>query len=181
MDLWESGTFIEVELDSSEVIELIDTLTDSHVNGGALIRCFIVSDNTVFKIPIMVDDYKPYFERLLTSPDIKQSLHELRIGERFAEETYFKSTSPFIFEGEMADVLFHGGAYREFDGTPRQAKDMAQRFSQYVFGDRFMDIVIYTSHDVWCDWFLGIAWDTTWLIFDKALHKLWIICVTDTD
>ena len=129
----------------------------------------------------MMKDYKPYFQRLLTSPDIRQSLEELRIGEELEHDPQFAQTSSLILDGQVAERLVFGGAYREFIGTPKQAKDLAQQFTQCIFGDRYSDVKIYTSHDSWCDWFHDVAWDTTWLIFDQPMSKLWIVCVTDTD
>lgn len=42
---------------STEIQHVIDALADTHVNGGALIKCFTVNNKGVFKFPIMMENY----------------------------------------------------------------------------------------------------------------------------
>jgi hypothetical protein len=84
-------------------------------------------------------------------------------------------------DGEIAQALVQGGAYKKFSGTAREAKDLGGRFCYALFGDRFTEIQIYKTYKAWSRWFHGVAWDVTWLALDKRFMKVWLLCVTDTD
>ena len=78
-------------------------------------------------------------------------------------------------------MLVQGGAYAEFSGTAREAMNVSGRFCDALFGDRFKEILLFKSHEAWSDWFCNVAWDATWVGFDKRESKVWLLCVTATD
>lgn len=73
-----------------------------------------------------------------------------------------------------------GGAC-ELDRDASEAKKLGQMICDYMFQDRFSEVKVFKSGQAWANWFYGVAWDCTWIIFDETEQKLWVICITDTD
>jgi hypothetical protein len=132
-------------------------------------------------MPFMKNEYKSYFENLLSCNDIVSVLPELKISTPFYDGTIFDRTTSFTFDGQIASTLFNGGAYKRFQRSPIEAKIIAQELSDFIIGDRFAETILFTSYSPWSDWFFDVAWDRTWIIFDETMSRFWLICVTDTD
>jgi hypothetical protein len=76
--------------------------------------------------------------------------------------------------------LVRGGAYERFEGTAVEAKRLAAEFCSALFDDRYLEIVCYKIREGWSDWFRG-DWDGTWIVVDRTLHRVHVLCTTDTD
>lgn len=163
------------------VKQVEETLRNTHVNGDVIINCYKVNNEEIFNFPTLFEEYEPYFTQLLTLKDISRTISQLQISENVDCEINFEWVSPFTLDGDFASCIFNGGAYGGFSGTPREAKNLAEEFCNFIFGDRFIDIQVYKSCLPWSPWFYNVAWDKTWLIFDTTMKRLWIICTTDTD
>jgi hypothetical protein len=50
-----------------------------------------------------------------------------------------------------------------------------------MFDLRFGEVNRYTSPEMWIPWFYGIEWDSSDVILDRRLRRLWLIAITDTD
>lgn len=194
---------IEVALDpvviESELIErVLDRLRVTHSNGGALLTAVQVGRSDVFdwfasRNRLLENEILAY---LLRRNEIRDLLPELLIGQdsvpaaascetgvcAIVSSNGFQFDNPFLLDGHLAGKLFAGGAYpsqAKIDG--KTAKQLAIDFCDAVFGQRYEDISLYTSHEVWTPWFHGIAWDWTAVLFDRLTRTLWILAVTDTD
>lgn len=93
----------------------------------------------------------------------------------------FQMTSSFLFDGQLAQVLYSGGAYTKSIGDGRIEKENSLAFCDAVFGSRFSEISCFSSHSAWTPWFQGIAWDWTAVLFDRRRRELALLAVTDTD
>jgi hypothetical protein len=93
----------------------------------------------------------------------------------------FRVTSSFFFDGELAQVLYAGGAYTSTKGDGRAEKENSLAFCEALFGLRFSEISHFSSHSAWTPWFGGIAWDWTAILFDRRVRAFSILAVTDTD
>jgi hypothetical protein len=80
---------------------------------------------------------------------------------------------------DFASVLQGGGAYKKYRGDDTKA--IGQRACQELFGDHPDDQLVFRTTASWTPWFLGIAWDYTWVGIDKSTRQVWLLCVTDTD
>ena len=174
--------------------QVLSRLRESHSNGGAFLTAFHVSTNDVF-------DWFASRNRLLehgilgsilSRSEIRQGLPELMIPAEWennasapacpaADASGFKMESPFHFDGHLAQTLYSGGAYGQQRGDGRAEKQMALDFCESAFGLRFSEMLHYVNYEAWTDWFHGIAWDSTAVLFDRRQRNLWILAITDTD
>ena len=165
------------------VNDVLHSLRDTHTNGGAEFAQFRISAHPAFhwfgsrnRLWEM-----QFFERFLSSDAVVSSLPELQIDPANLSDPGFQWGNSLTLDGEIAWLLASGGAYGRFSGTAREAKNLGARFCDALFGDRFVEIQVHSSHEPWSPWFHGIAWDSTWLGLDKRLSKVWMLCATDTD
>ncbi|HTF72492.1 MAG TPA: hypothetical protein VK638_58465 [Edaphobacter sp.] len=95
----------------------------------------------------------------------------------------FRLTSSFLFDGELAQKLYAGGAYTSAGarGDGRTEKENSLAFCEALFGLRLSEVSYYSTHNAWTRWFGGIAWDWTAILFDRRARALSILAVTDTD
>ncbi|MDM5328570.1 hypothetical protein [Neobacillus sp. CF12] len=175
------GSLTKLTISNPIVDRVKETISSTHLNGGMIIECFQINNPELLNYPTMNETFERYFTRILTSDDIRISIPELKIGKQLDCETDFKFISSFTLDGAIASVIYNGGAYKGFYGTPREAKNLAQEFCDFIFEDRVLDVQVYQTNTPWCSWFFDVAWDDTWLILDTNLKKIWLICITDTD
>jgi hypothetical protein len=93
----------------------------------------------------------------------------------------FRLTSSFLFDGQLAQVLYAGGAYTSTRGDGKAEKENSLAFCEALFGLRFSEISHFSSQSAWTPWFGSIAWDWTAILFDRRVRALSILAVTDTD
>lgn len=163
--------------------ELLLNLRKSHVNGGAEFACFRIEENPVFHwfgSRNRLDEIN-FFDRFLNMPIVTENLSAIRLGESKVSNTNFEWASSFTLDGELAQTLVQGGAYHKFGGSDYEAKQIGANFCEVLFGHRFSEVQMYKTHKPFTEWFYDIAWDATWLGFDKREIKVWLLCVTDTD
>jgi hypothetical protein len=183
-----------VPLTSAIFGHVLSRLRESHSNGGVFLTVFHVSANDTF-------DWFASRNRLLENGilasilsrlEVRQALPDLMIpadSENSAtapscptgDVNGFKMEAPFLIDGHLVHSLYSGGAYWKQSGDGRAEKQMALDFCEGAFGLRFSEMLYYISHEAWTDWFHGIAWDSTAVLFDRRLRNLWILVVTDTD
>lgn len=176
-----SGSLSKLTISNSAVDRVKETISNTHINGGIVIECFQINNRDVLSWPALKDNFEDYFATILTSDDFRKSVPELKIGSQLECETNFNFLSSFALDGMIASVIYNGGAYKAFDGTPREAKILAQELCNSIFGDRYPDVQVYVSNKPWSPWFYDVAWEYTWFILDTKLKRLWLICITDTD
>jgi hypothetical protein len=93
----------------------------------------------------------------------------------------FRMTSSFVFDGELAQKLYYGGAYTSPKGDGRAEKESSLALCEALFGLRFSEISHFSSHSAWTPWFENIGLDWTAILFDRRARALSILAVTDTD
>jgi hypothetical protein len=88
--------------------------------------------------------------------------------------------SSFTLDGSLASSLYHGALITEKrDG--KKEKELALALCNAMFDLRFGEVNRYTSPEMWTPWFYGIEWDSSDVILDRRLRRLWLIAITDTD
>jgi hypothetical protein len=165
------------------VDEVLMHLRDARPNGGALFAQFHISDHPTFHWFASRNRFweMNFFQRFLSSPSVTAAMPELEIDPTNFPDPGFEWGNSFTLDGEIGWLLIWGGPYGGFNGTPREAKNVGGRFSDALFGDRFMEIQVQVCHKPWAPWFHGIAWDATWFGLDKRFSNVWMLCTTDTD
>jgi hypothetical protein len=93
----------------------------------------------------------------------------------------FRVTSSFLFDGELAQALYAGGAYTGVKGDGRTEKENSLAFCEALFGLRLSEVWYCSSHRDWTPWFANIGMDWTAILFDRRFRALSILAVTDSD
>jgi hypothetical protein len=89
--------------------------------------------------------------------------------------------SPFVFEGDITEVVFNGG-YRLHNPYPIEyIKIRSAEFSQQILQNRYNDFRIYKIHDSWSKWFGYRIWNYTYFIFDQVKGEFWILALSSED
>ncbi len=68
-------------------------------------------------------------------------------------EGEFRSTSSFLFDGELAQRLYAGGCYTRVEGDGRAEKEHSLAFCEALFGLRLSEVSYYSTHSPWTPWF----------------------------
>jgi hypothetical protein len=181
--MWRELLFTHEPLSHPTIDEVLHHLRATHANGGAEFAQFIVSEHATlhwFGSRNRLDEID-FFDRFLSSPAVASAIPALKIGASGVSGTGVEWGNSLTLDGEIAQVLVNGGAYKKFGGPAHEAKDIGRRFCESLFGERFTEVQIYKSYKPWSRWFYDVAWDATWLGFDKRHVKVWLLCVTDTD
>ncbi|NYF79066.1 hypothetical protein [Granulicella arctica] len=130
---------------------------------------------------------------LMQREEIRALLPEVKIAEsvRVTEDhgacsitasNGFTFDNPFLPDGQLAKRLFAGRAYGpDLKISGRNAMQLAGEYCEATFDKRYEEVSLFTSYAAWTPWFAGIAWDWTYVLFDRRERKLWILVVTDED
>jgi len=156
---------------------------ESHYSGGAHLAAFDVGADPVFDWFSSRNRLwdEGLLDSLLVHPAIRQALPELLIPSSPPVQSELAMSDQFLFDGVLANMLYHGGAYGQAKGDGRAEKAFALDVSEAMFGLRFGEVNCYMTSYAWTPWFEGIAWDFTAVLFDRRVRRLWIFAVTDTD
>ena len=114
-------------------------------------------------------------------PVVTHKLPEPTRDATFNESFTVEWGSSLTLDGELARAIVMGGAYLEFEGPPRDAKGLAARVCDALFGDRFRDVEVYRSRSSWSPWFLMEMFNTTYFIVDRREQVVTILVATDED
>lgn len=93
----------------------------------------------------------------------------------------FHWISSLAMEGELATILLHGGAYKRFEGTIDEAREIGKGVVVAMLADRILNCCVAVSGKAWNSWFFDVAWDSTFIICDHPTNAYWLMCITDTD
>jgi len=180
---WEDISYHIVEIRSAKIDRLLSTIRQSHVNGGAICACFEADDAATFQNAAFTDmrgaDH-PY-HTFLKSPSVAEALPELKIVRPFNVIPEFKHTVALAMEGELTHVILAGGAYKCFQGSMAEARQISREFMEEIVEGRWLQQFVAISSTPWTEWFFDIAWDRTFIVCDHVAHRFWLICITDTD
>lgn len=118
-------------------------------------------------------------------PQLKKLLKNLKdfdyaIGKNLSEVEFYL-ISPYSFDGELAEILYNGGAYIRKKISAKKAKLMALDFAEQIMQYRYDDFKIFSVYWGWSDWFYCIAWDYTYFILDEVKSEIMILAITDSD
>ena len=171
-----------VELPAGPAGRLLERLRRSHRNGGAQLAAFTVGADRTFDWFASRNrlDEEGLLDLLLAHAVIRTALADLQIAGTNVTAG-LELGDAFLLDGKLARVMYSGGAYTTPEGDGRREKELALEFCDALFGLRFGEATLFESHQAWTPWFKGIAWDLTAVIFDRRLHRLSLLAVTDTD
>ncbi|HXU05586.1 MAG TPA: hypothetical protein VN903_31725 [Polyangia bacterium] len=181
--LWRSIEVRPIDESLPAVEELLAELRRMYACGGAFLARFKVEggrDLDWFASRNRLGEIS-FFSRFLMHPSVTHALPEPTRDATFNESFAVESRSSFTLDGELARAIVMGGAYLDFEGRPGDAKRLASRVCDALFGDRFLDVDVYRSGSAWSPWFLMPVFDTTYFIVDKREQVVSILIATDED
>ena len=173
------------ETDDEMVDALLAAFRYVYANGDAHFDSFLIGPSPAldyFAVRNQLDGIQ-FWTRVLQSPAVVEALPWL--GETFFDikEVRFSPLSAYYLDGDLAEALMIGGAYRSthFPGSADEAKNLGLDFCSEVFENRFEELIVRITKDAWASWFMVAPWDSTWLGLDGRARRFWILCATDTD
>lgn len=183
---FERETFTAHPITDTILTHFISEITQKYfVNIGAKLFHLVPSEAETFYSVIHWLGYERYpttstLKRFLTDPlEVK---NELKIDENAIDfkEARFRNLSGFTLDGELAEILYFGGAYRQED-DPAVAKNLAKTFTDRLLKTRFPDFIIYTATIALGNWYGAIGIDHTFLIFDQTDKNYYVLAISDVD
>jgi hypothetical protein len=181
--LWRAVDVKRMDEIPPAVQEYLQELRRVNVNGHALYARFHVEGNEDFNWFATRNrwDEIAFFARFFLHPVVASSLSTVTKGARFDQSVTFEWGSSLTLDGELARSLIIGGAYKKFEGVPREAKALGMRVTDALFGDRYLDIETFRCWKAWSPWFHDVAWDSTLVLIDRRLQTISVLVSTDTD
>jgi hypothetical protein len=178
-----SLSLVHCQTNEEKIVRLIDALRTAYSNGGALFAKFTLSDKDLLRQHASHSGWQDsnLIDWFLRSPSLAQALPDLQHKVNGRTSIAFDLVNPFLMIGEVASCVFFGGAYRSASVSASDALSLSLGFCDVIFDSRFDDVRVFRTYGGWSDWFCRIAWDKTWVIFDKAEWTISLLCVTDMD
>jgi hypothetical protein len=166
----------------ADVAAYLAALRALNVNGGVAFAQFEVATDAqlqeLLRLRVGVDGQVAH---ILGHPIVRARYPEIVGSACFDEGPVFEPRSALSLDGELAAALVAGGAYKNWEGTPQQAKELGSQVCEALFGGRFNDVYVYQSHKAWSGWFQDVAWDHSWVLVDIRTRRVTLLCSTDTD
>jgi len=169
-------------------------IRETHIHGGAFFASLHVGASREFDWFASRNRLLEFgiLRQLLGRAEVRNGLPALEIQSplvddsasevcSFGDGNDFQMSNSFFLDGQLAAVLYAGGAYTKSQGDGHTEKESSLAFCDAVFGLRFSEVSYFLSHSAWTPWFEGIAWDWTAVLFDRRSRALSILAVTDTD
>jgi len=186
MQMWSELDFVILDGD----FEFINLLR-SNIGGLVYFKGFRFNENEVFdwfcsRGRLHEIDFETNF---LLSEKVLKTFNRIndddfREAFQIAKKPRLDWKSEFVIDGELAALLFHGGAYgSKYKEQPKIIKDKAQKFCADLFDEKYSYEYVryYTSSTAWNTWFIDFIIDQTYLIICMETRTLWMLAFTDTD
>ena len=187
IDSWATVRWEPAPVNDPAVDAYLDQVRAAYVNGGCLFgrwRATHYADETAwFAARNRLEEYE-LLRLLFDSPAVRSDLSALKIPrtlDRVPGGLTEQWAGPLCLDGLLAAVIVTGGAYRRFEGPAARAKALAARAVQVLVQDRYEDFRLDTTDRAWTPWFRDVAWDSTYVLTDRANAEITVLCITDTD
>ncbi|BDD03980.1 hypothetical protein [Aureibacter tunicatorum] len=166
--------------DSTEKLRL--AFEKTHCNGGIQLHKFQISDNPHFHwfaVRNRLDEIN-FIKKLFQRPELKHYRKALKVeNDKLKIKSFNWYSDIFDLSGIFARILGQGGAYENLDAI--KAWEVSTDFVKNEFGNRFDEFNRFSYETEGANWFCNIAWDYSFLLFDKRNNQVILIDVTDTD
>jgi hypothetical protein len=188
---WENIMFVEQPINDERIEIYIKLLKHNFVNGEVLIKKISYEKN-LFLDRFINERAKsihetPFFIRFFENENIRRIFSDLHIPKRLTYIPDLKimdgitSKYSFLKDQLFMPLLCNGGAYYSFEGPKEVADKVCRQIYESIFENRLNDFVVFSFLGYWNEWFFDVAWDYTYVIFDKKENLIWVLAITDTD
>jgi hypothetical protein len=171
IEKWENGTKV-----------LKQKVSETHINGGIQLHKFQLKEDKALKWFATRNrlDEIGFVITFLKRPELQQYRNAIKINDIIPKVNIIKWwTDIYDLPGNLSRILGQGGAYKKLNS--QEAWQIATKFVEEEFQNRFNEFIQYELEIENADWFYDIAWDYSVLLFDKRNYQIIIIDITDTD
>lgn len=165
------------------VTEFLETIKSKYSNGNVLFYQFFVDGDKSFNFFASRNTLQEidFINKFIFSKTFQNVAKEFTRMDRIELSHSDWATDIFSLPGDLAKIIYHGGAYSQDHFSAEHAFTMAVNFTDAISGKRYADFNSWNLGSEWTDWFFNIAWDYSILLFDKKESIVTILCLTDTD
>lgn len=169
--------------DDKRISTYLDTVKEKYSNGGTLFYQFQVQGDKTFHFFASRNRLAEidFINQLFQKQIFKETAKELKGVEKIKMENSNWRTDIFSLPGNLARIVYYGGAYSHEHFSAENAFNLSVDFVDTISEKSYADFNCWTLGGEWSDWFFNIAWDYSVLLFDKAKSIVTLICMTDTD
>lgn len=182
-EMWAKLKVERVSGESSSLQEYANAIRAVYVNGAVRCAIFRVAPHNVFDWYASRNQFHEmgFFSDFWKLAAVKSILDGRVRDLNFFDHSVFAWSSPFLLGGRLAEALAAGGAYQRHRQGCADAKRLGEAAAVELIHDDYDQTLVYESHVAWADFFCDVAWDRTWLIFNKQARLLTLIIATDSD
>jgi hypothetical protein len=181
--MWQQINFVPHHETRERTKEYISALNSAYTNGRVLFFAFKFPNHPVFDWYASRNQFHEMglFEKFWKKPEVQETIpYKLRDVNFYSLEV-FKGNSPFMLAGSLAWCLADGGAYGSNLKPALEIKSLADRAAEEMIQSDYDNSKLYASCTAWSDFFLGVAWDYSWVLLNQRNRMLQVLMATDTD
>ena len=170
-----------ISLEKPQAQALFDALQGVYSNGAVILCCLKSSEISGLMNNSQLCLHELVISQFLKSQTVQQAVPELKIDNELILPALHPLNS-YELEGSLVQILINGGAYNKWQSSEDEARSLARNFLDLVAAEKYRSRVSgIRFYSAWTDWFYDVAWDSTFVIFNAATQKWWLLCTTDTD
>ncbi|MES2587824.1 MAG: hypothetical protein V4622_02520 [Bacteroidota bacterium] len=169
------------------------SLLKENLDGDIFFKGFKFKENDTFDWycsrgrldEIKFNDYFLLSKSVLSQFDVlvynSNGTEEVVAAWEIEKKPEFEWVNEFSIDGELASLLYHGGAYgSRFNKPVQEIKRLAQKFCDGLFEEeyRYEFVRCYKSNSAWNSWFIDVI-DNTFIIICMKTRTIWILAHTD--
>lgn len=168
--------------DDKRISTYLDTVKEKYTNGGTLFYQFQIQGDNTFHFFASRNRLAEidFINQLFQKQIFQETAKELKGVEKIKMDNSNWKTDIFSLPGELARVVYYGGAYSHEHFSAENAFNLSVDFVDTISYKKYADFNCWTLGGEWSDWFFNIAWDYSVLLFDKDKSIVTLICMTDT-
>jgi hypothetical protein len=180
---WRDVEYELAPIDDSRLLEVVRLVKTSHVNGGAILCVFQPTSDTAFESAARSDlqGIDHLLRCFLEAASVREAVPDLKLPYPLAPMPQYTWYGTYEFEGAVTHLLLVGGAYKSAGLSEDQARSISRAFVDALAGNARLQTSVYRISGAWTDWFLGIAWDRTFVVYQRVARRWALFCATDTD
>ncbi len=174
--------FQPVSITSPAMTTLLQTMQQMYANGDVMLHGFEPVDAAAFdrENKDRLSD-KKRAKQLLGTAAVRQAAPELQLPDYLPALPRRRRYGSFELEGAITQMLLNGGAYDGCGLNADQARALSASFVEEMLGEGRDHALIYVFAGAWSPWFQDVAWDHSFLVFDRDARRFWLFCATDVD
>ena len=167
----------------TRIDEFCRVIKSKYTNGGILFYQFLINGNKTFNFYATRNRLSEidFINLVFSTYNFRTTAKELTEIQEIKKEYSNWATDIFTLPGELARLIFYGGAYSEPDPFPDKAIRLSTDFINAISNGRYGEFNSWNLGGEWSNWFYNIAWDYSIFLFDKRESIVSLVCLTDTD